>query len=73
MRDSAGFWAYGYSGVIGFPRICIEAVGSNWFQHHYQVNVALADGRVYRVRERGDRHPPRDADGMAAVLGAGAA
>lgn len=71
MRDSASFWAYDDTGFVGFPRIGVEAIGSNWAQHQYQVNVAFADGRVFRIRELGDRHPPQDADGMPAVLGAG--
>jgi hypothetical protein len=71
MRDSASFWAYDDTGFLGFPRIGIEAVGSNWSQHQYQVNVALADGRVFRVRELGDRHVPHDSVGTPSVLGAG--
>lgn len=71
MRDSASFWAYDDTGFVGFPRIGVEAVGSNWVQHQYQVNIAFADGRVLRVREVGDRHAPLDDDGRASVLGAG--
>lgn len=71
MRDSASFWAYDDTGFVGLPRIGIEAIGSNWSQHQYQVNVALADGRVFRVRDLGDRHSSFDADGMPSVLGAG--
>lgn len=71
MRDSASFWAYDDTGFVGFPRIGVEAVGSNWTQHQYQVNVAFADGRVLRVRELGERHAAMDQDGNASVLGAG--
>ena len=71
MRDSASFWAYDDDGFIGLPRIGVEAVGSKWTEHQYQVNVAFADGRVYRVRESGPRHSPVGPDGTAAVLGAG--
>lgn len=71
MRDSASFWAYDDAGFVGFPRIGVEAVGSNWAQHQYQVNVAFGDGRVLRVRELGDRHLSLDEEGRASVLGAG--
>ncbi|MDZ7882642.1 MAG: hypothetical protein U5N53_06875 [Mycobacterium sp.] len=71
MRDSASFWAYDDTGFVGFPRIGIEAVGSNWAQHQYQVNVAFADGRVFRVRALGDRHAPLDEQGEPTILGAG--
>jgi prepilin-type processing-associated H-X9-DG protein len=71
VRDSASFWAYDDGGFIGLPRIGIEAVGSKWAEHQYQVNVAFADGRVFRIRESGPRHPPIGLDGTANVLGAG--
>lgn len=71
IRDSASFWAYDDTGFVGFPRIGVEAIGSNWHQHQYQVNVAFADGRVFRVRGLGDRQPPLDAHGDPSVLGAG--
>lgn len=71
MRDSASFWAYDDTGFVGFPRIGVEAVGSNWTEHQYQVNVAFSDGRVYRVRELGTRHSPLDEQGRAAIIGAG--
>ncbi|WP_040631673.1 hypothetical protein [Mycobacterium colombiense] len=71
MRDSASFWAYDDAGFIGFPRIGVEAVGSKWTEHQYQVNVAFADGRVLRVRDTGARHSPIGLDGNPSVLGAG--
>jgi hypothetical protein len=71
MRDSASFWVYDDAGVISLPRIGIEAVGSNWESHQYQVNVALGDGRVYRIREKGTRHSPIGPDGQPSKLGAG--
>ncbi len=71
IRDSTSFWAYDDSGFIGLPRIGIEAVGAKWAEHQYQVNLAFADGRVFRVRQSGPRHSPLAADGSASVLGAG--
>jgi len=71
LRDSASFWVYDDEGVISLPRLGIEALGSNWDQHQYQINVAFADGRVFRVREKGPRHSPLDTAGQPTVLGAG--
>lgn len=71
LRDSASFWVYDDAGVIGFPRIGVEAVASNWDEHQYQVNVAFADGRVFRIRDKGPRHSPFGPDGEPSVLGAG--
>jgi prepilin-type processing-associated H-X9-DG protein len=58
-------------GEVGLPRIGVEAVASNWEAHGVQVNVAFADGRVYRLRDEGASLPPTGPDGRATVLGAG--
>lgn len=71
IRDSASFWVYDDAGFVGFPRIGVEAVGSKWRDHQYQVNVAFADGRVFRIRESGARHTPFGPAGTPSVLGAG--
>ena len=51
MRDSVSFWVFDDRGTVGLPRIGVEAVAANWEAHNIQVNVAFADGRVYRLRE----------------------
>ena len=71
MRDSASFWVYDDAGVVSLPRIGVEAVASKWDNHQYQVNIAFADGRVFRIRDKGKRHSPIGPDGMPTVLGAG--
>lgn len=71
LRDSASFWVYDDTGFVALPRIGIEAIGSKWDFHQYQANVAFADGRVFRVREKGGRHAPIGPDGRPSVLGAG--
>jgi len=71
MRDSVSFWVVDDRGEIGLPRIGIEAVGANWEAHDIQVNVALPDGRVYRLRTNGPSLPAHGPDGRASVLGAG--
>ncbi|KUH69665.1 hypothetical protein AU184_11340 [Mycolicibacterium novocastrense] len=71
MRDSVSFWVFDESGEVGLPRIGIEAVASNWGAHGLQVNLAFADGRVYRLRDDGKSKPVRGRDGKPTVLGAG--
>lgn len=71
MRDSVSFWVVDDRGSVGLPRIGVEAVAANWEAHGVQVNVAFADGRVYRLRDEGQSVPPIGADGKPSVLGAG--
>jgi hypothetical protein len=71
MRDSVSFWVFDDRGAVGLPRIGIEAVAANWDAHGLQVNVAVADGRVFRLRDEADSWPVTGPDGRASVLGAG--
>ncbi|OBK19301.1 hypothetical protein [Mycobacterium asiaticum] len=71
MRDSVSFWVLDDRGEIGLPRVGIEAVAANWDAHDIQVNVALPDGRVYRLRANGPSWPAQDDTGLPTVLGAG--
>jgi prepilin-type processing-associated H-X9-DG protein len=71
MRDSVSFWVFDDRGEVGLPRIGIEAVASKWEAHGLQVNVAFADGRVYRLRSEGPSKPVEGPDGKPRVLGAG--
>lgn len=71
MRDSVSFWVFDDRGEVGLPRIGIEAVASSWEAHSVQVNVAFADGRVYRLRDDAPSRPVEGADGRPTVLGAG--
>ena len=57
MRDSVSFWVVDDRGEVGLPRVGIEAVAANWDAHDVQVNVAFADGRVFRLRENGQSWP----------------
>ncbi|WP_020105983.1 hypothetical protein [Nocardia sp. 348MFTsu5.1] len=71
MRDSVSFWVLDDRGEVALPRIGVEAVSNNWDNHDLQVNVALADGRVYRLRDGGPSWPVEDTEGRPRVLGAG--
>jgi hypothetical protein len=72
MRESVNAWVWDQSGDVGLPRIGVEAVGDQWTTHDIQVNVALADGRVYNAYGPGPVHEAFSSDGRARVLGAGA-
>ena len=52
MRDSVSLWVFDDRGEVGLPRVGIEAVAEHWEEHGLQVNVAFADGRVFRLRYR---------------------
>lgn len=71
MRDSASFWVFDDDGRFGLPRIGIEAVAANWETHGVQVNVALGDGRVFRLRDEAPSAAVAGSDGRPRVLGAG--
>ena len=71
MRDSVSFWVVDDRGEVGLPRIGIEAVAANWDAHDIQVNVAFADGRVFRLRANSASLPAAGPDGQPTVLGAG--
>jgi prepilin-type processing-associated H-X9-DG protein len=71
MRDSASMWIFDDRGEIAIPRVGIEALAKNWDAHDFQLNVAFADGRVWRARETGSSRSPLDLDGLPRVLGTG--
>ena len=71
MRDSVSFWVFDDRGLVGLPRIGIEAVAADWDAHSVQVNVAFPDGRVYRLRDDAASWPVTGPDGKPTVLGAG--
>lgn len=71
MRDSVSFWTVDDRGVLGLPRIGVEAVSANWGNHENQINVAFADGRVFRLRGEAPSLPAQDASGRPAILGGG--
>ncbi|MGV0698885.1 hypothetical protein [Mycolicibacter sinensis] len=71
MRDSVSFWTVDDRGALGLPRIGVEAVSANWGNHENQINVAFADGRVFRLRGEAPSLPAQDASGRPAILGGG--
>jgi hypothetical protein len=71
MRESVNAWIWDAGGDVGLPRVGVEAVADQWETHDVQVNVALADGRVYGIFGPGTRHESIGPDGRARTLGAG--
>jgi hypothetical protein len=71
MRESVNAWVWDSKGEIGLPRVGVEAVADQWGTHDVQVNVALADGRVYGIFGPGPRHESIAPDGRSRTLGAG--
>jgi len=69
MRESASIWLYEENGAFGFPRVGIEAVGSQWGAHRYDGNFALGGGRILRTSTRGPTLPVNSGGGP--MLGAG--
>ncbi|KPM54184.1 hypothetical protein ACG83_19450 [Frankia sp. R43] len=71
MRESVNAWIWDDGAEFGLPRVGIEAVGDQWETHDIQVNIALADGRVFNIFDAGKVHDPIGADGRPRTLGAG--
>ena len=46
FRESASFWVSDDQGVVGLPRVGIEAVAESWDKRDLQVNLGLPDGRA---------------------------
>jgi hypothetical protein len=84
-RDASVMCISDDRGYVGFPRFSIEAIapgergasegygGSElqWETPDLKLNLAFADGRVFRLREPGKRHSTLGPDGQHSVLGAG--
>jgi len=71
MRDAVNMWVSDDRGAVGLPRFAVEACAPRWDRHDLQVNVALADGRVFRLRDAFPSLPATGSDGRASVFGAG--
>src|SRR3954464_14263431 len=70
-RESASVWISDDAGLIGLPRIGIEAVAESWETRDLQVNLGFPDGRTVVVREAGAGRSPVDDDGVCRTFAAG--
>jgi hypothetical protein len=71
FRESASVWVSNDAGVIGLPRMGIEASAGSWDLRGLQVNVGFPDGRAVIVREAGEGRSPVDPDGVCRTFAAG--
>jgi len=71
LRESVSMWISDDQGRFGFPRFCIEAVGSQWTNRGIQANIAFPDGRVLIGAGGFEGAPPKLVDGQATTLSAG--
>jgi hypothetical protein len=71
FRESASMWISDDEGVIGLPRVGIEAVSEEWDRRGLQVNLGFPDGRAVIVREAGAGRSVVDDDGVCRTFGAG--
>src|SRR3979409_575479 len=71
FRESASMWISDDEGVIGLPRVGIEAVAESWDKRDLQVNLGFPDGRSVVVRESGEGRSPVDGDGVCRTFAAG--
>ena len=71
MRESVNAWVWDKNAEIGLPRVGVEAVADQWHTHDVQVNIALADGRVFNIFGPGPVHDPLGAGERPRTLGAG--
>jgi hypothetical protein len=71
FRESASVWVSDDQGVIGLPRVGIEAVAESWGKRDLQVNLGLPDGRAAVVRGSGEGRSPVDDDGICRTFAAG--
>ncbi len=71
IRESVNVWMWDEGTSFGMPRIGVEAVGDQWETHDIQVNIALADGRIFNFLGPGKTHQCLGDDGRPRILGAG--
>jgi hypothetical protein len=71
MSESMNVWIWDAGGQVAIPRIGVEAVADQWDTHDAQVNMAMADGRVFTLFAPGAVHDPFGSDGKPRILGAG--
>ena len=71
FRESASMWISDDEGLIGLPRVGIEAVAESWDKRDLQVNLGFPDGRAVVVRESGVGRSPVDDDGVCRTFAAG--
>jgi hypothetical protein len=71
VRESANMWIFDDQGRFSIPRICVEAIASQWDDRGLQVNIAFPSGRALNGAGAAPAVSPIGADGRPTVFGAG--
>jgi hypothetical protein len=71
VRQGVSMWISDDAGRFGFPRMGVEAIGSDWERRMIQANIAFPDGRVLIGSQVGEAHPVAAADGPPRIFGGG--
>jgi prepilin-type processing-associated H-X9-DG protein len=53
VREGDNMWILDDAGRFTFPRIGVEAIGSQWLDRGMQANVGFADGRALKIEPSG--------------------
>jgi hypothetical protein len=72
FRESVSMWVSDDGGLIGLPRVGIEAVAESWDTRGHQINVGFPDGRTAIALGLAEGRSPVDQDGVCRTFGAGA-
>jgi hypothetical protein len=71
VRQGVSMWISDDAGRFGFPRMGVEAIGSDWERRMIQANIAFPDGRVLIGSQVREAHPVAAADGQPRISGGG--
>ncbi len=70
LRESVSMWFSDDAGRFGFPRMCVEALASQWDDRGIQANIAFPDGRVFVPTGSSKAISSLGSDSRPTVLGA---
>jgi hypothetical protein len=70
--EGVNMWLWDDTGEISLPRVGVDAQGATWTSERMvSVNVALREGRIYRLAAKGAPHSTKGADGLPRIIGGG--
>lgn len=71
-REGTSVWMWDDVGIVGLPRVAIEAIGATWDEARFaSVNVTSGQDDVLVVREKAPPLSVHDEQGRPRILGAG--
>ena len=70
--EGVNMWLWDDAGEISLPRVGVDAQGATWTSERMvSVNVALRDGRIYRLGTKCAPHSAKGVDGLPRIIGGG--